>query len=110
MRKDVLLSAAIAVGVLVRGRPGPTITARAEDRPEPPLGGADQEGAYLRQIHERLHPGWVDGFIRISPYKQLGPANSERQTEISLILRWTARSRRLRSSPRPARSSSTPRR
>jgi TonB family protein len=52
------------------------------------VGGPDHEGDYLRQIHERLHPGWVDAFIRVSPYKQLGPASSGRQTEISLVLRW----------------------
>ena len=88
MVKDLLLSTAVGVGLLV-GMAGPGLsTARADDRPEPPVGGPDQEGAYLRQIHERLHPGWVDGYIRISPYKQLGPATSERQTEVSLVLRW----------------------
>jgi TonB family protein len=62
--------------------------AQAAEPPEPPVGTPGPEGDYLRLIHDLLHPGWVDGFIRISPYKQLGPASSERQTEVSITIRW----------------------
>jgi hypothetical protein len=62
--------------------------ARAAESPEPPVGKPGPEGDYLRLIHDLLHPGWVDGFIRISPYQQLGPASSERLTEISITIRW----------------------
>lgn len=88
MAKDLLLSAAVTVGLLAGAiGPGPS-AARAAEQPEPPVGGPDREGDYLRLVHDRLHPGWVDGFIRISPYKALGPANSEKQTEVALVIRW----------------------
>ena len=61
---------------------------QAAEPPEPAVGGPGAEGDYLRLVHERLHPGWVDGFIRISPYKQIGPVTSQRQAEVSINIRW----------------------
>jgi len=43
-------------------------SARANEQPEPPVGGPGPEGDYLRQVHQRLHGSWVDGFIRVTPY------------------------------------------
>lgn len=88
MAKDLLLSAAVAVGLVVGGAGPGVAPVHAAELPEPPVGGPDREGDYLRLVHDRLHPGWVDGFIRISPYKQLGPATSDRHTAVALVLRW----------------------
>ena len=62
--------------------------ARAAEPDEPAVGGQGAEGDYLRLIHAKLHPGWVDGFIRITPYKQIGPATSQRQADVSINIRW----------------------
>jgi TonB family protein len=80
------MAIAVAVGAGVVGLGTPEV--HAVELPEPPVGGPGPEGDYLRLIHERLHPGWVDGFIRISSYKQLGPSTSQQQTEVSIVLRW----------------------
>ena len=60
----------------------------ATEQPEPPVGGPGPEGEYLRHVHQRLHGSWVDGFIRVTPYSQLGPATSTRETEVKLTIRW----------------------
>ena len=78
------VAAALSGGALLSA----VSAANAAEPPEPPVGDSGREGDYLRHIHERVHPAWVDGFIRISPYKQLGPVTSERFTEISINLRW----------------------
>ncbi|HEY8924668.1 MAG TPA: TonB family protein, partial [Polyangia bacterium] len=61
---------------------------RAHEQPEPPVGGPGPEGDYLRHVHQRLHGSWVDGFIRVTPYSQLGPATSTREAEVKLTIRW----------------------
>lgn len=62
--------------------------ARAAEIPEPPMEGPGRDGDYLRLVHQRLHGSWVDGYLRITPYDQLGPETSARETEINLIVRW----------------------
>lgn len=62
--------------------------ARATEPAEPPVGPPGPAGDYLRKVHERLHGHWADGFIRMSPYKVVGPANSTRQVDIALTVRW----------------------
>jgi TonB family protein len=89
MAKVRLVSAAvIAAAIWAGGLGAGTVPAHAAEVPEPSVGGPGAEGDYLRLVHERVHPGWVDGFIRISPYKQLGPASSDRQAEVSITIRW----------------------
>ncbi|HEY4185806.1 MAG TPA: HEAT repeat domain-containing protein [Polyangia bacterium] len=61
---------------------------RATEQAEPPVAGTDRDGDYLRLVHQRLHTNWVDGYLRITPYDQLGPDTSKRQTEINLTVRW----------------------
>ena len=61
---------------------------RAEELTEPPTGGDDVDGEYLRQMHQRLHGSWVDGYIRVTAYDRLGPVKSKREAEVSLTIRW----------------------
>jgi len=61
---------------------------RAKELAEPPVGGNDADGEYLRLIHQRLHSSWVDGYIRVTAYDRLGPSTSKRETEVSLTVRW----------------------
>lgn len=42
----------------------------------------------MRLVHQRVHTGWAEGYIRLSPYKVLGPATSKRVAEVSLVIRW----------------------
>jgi TonB family protein len=81
----VATAVAVAFGALTVA-PAPV---RASDQSaEPPVGGADSDGEYLRLVHQKLHGSWVDGFIRVTPYDQLGPATSTRETELNLTIRW----------------------
>src|SRR6185369_3609276 len=84
---------AVGLGFLWGGRG--IAGARAAERAEPPVGGAGADGAYLRHVHERIHPGWADGFIRMSPYKVVGPETSTRQVEILIEVRWDGTLERL---------------
>ncbi|MEP6652648.1 MAG: TonB family protein [Myxococcales bacterium] len=89
MAKVRVLSMAIAVAwSMGAGNWGGLSRSQAAEPPEPAVGGPGAEGDYLRVVHEKLHPGWVDGYIRVSPYKVLGPANSQRMTEVSIVIRW----------------------
>ncbi len=80
-----MLSAVTALGAALTCAAS---AARATELPEPPVGGPDRDGDYLRLIHERLHGNWVDGYLRVTPYDQLGPDNSTRETEVNLTVRW----------------------
>ena len=88
MPKVRALTISIAVAVWAGFWIAGSRVAGAGELAEPPVGVPGQEGDYLRAIHQRLHPGWVDGFIRVSPYKQLGPSTSLRETEVSFVIRW----------------------
>ncbi|MBC8132327.1 MAG: TonB C-terminal domain-containing protein, partial [Deltaproteobacteria bacterium] len=89
MAKVRVLHLAIAVVLSAGALAGETTRqAHAAEAPEPAVGGPGPEGDYLRLVHERLHPAWVDGFIRLSAYKALGPASSNRQAEVSIAIRW----------------------
>lgn len=65
----------------------PAIVHGAE-RLEPPVAGPGREGDYLRLLHARLHPSWVDAYLRLTPYDVLGPDTSTRETEVNLTVRW----------------------
>ena len=80
--------AAIAVVAGAAAMLASSSPARANEQPEPPVGGPGPEGDYLRNVHQRLHGSWVDGFIRVTPYSQLGPATSTREVEVKLTIRW----------------------
>ncbi|MEO5769705.1 MAG: TonB family protein [Polyangia bacterium] len=89
MAKVRVLSMAIAVAwSMGAGNWGGLSLSQAAESPEPTVGGPGVEGDYLRVVHQKLHPGWVDGYIRVSPYKVLGPANSQRMTEVAIVIRW----------------------
>jgi HEAT repeat protein len=60
----------------------------AADIPEPPIAGVGKDADYLRLVHSKLHAAWVDSYIRMSPYRELGPETSSRQTDIRITLRW----------------------
>jgi len=83
--KTVFPVALGAVGAFLTLAP---VLAHAAERPEPPVAGAGRDGDYLRQIHQKLHGSWVDGYLRITPYDVLGPDSSTRETEVSLTVRW----------------------
>ena len=65
-----------------------TVPARAAESEEPPIAGVGKDADYLRLFHEKIHPNWVDGYIRMSAYSDLGPADSQRETEIQVSVRW----------------------
>jgi TonB C terminal len=60
----------------------------ATDLPEPPIAGVGKDADYLRLIHAKLHASWVDSYMRMSPYSELGPETSARQVDIRITLRW----------------------
>lgn len=62
--------------------------ARATEAAEPAVGPPGPAGDYLRKVHERLHGHWADGFIRMSPYKVVGPVSSTRHVDIAITVRW----------------------
>lgn len=85
MLKARVLSAAAALAVCGVAAAS---TALAAAQAEPPVGGPGHDGDYLRLVHDRLHAAWADSYIRMSPYKEIGPDNSDRQTEVSVTIRW----------------------
>lgn len=88
MAKVRVFSMAIAVACATGICGWGTAAALAAEPPEPAVGAPGAEGDYLRAVHARLHPNWVDGYIRVSPYKVLGPSTSRRLAEVSITIRW----------------------
>jgi TonB family protein len=83
-------SRAVAVALVLAGGAlwlAPSL-ARADEPPEPPVGGPGAEGDYLRLIHQRIHPGWLDGYIRVTPYSQIGPSTAKTEAQVALTVRW----------------------
>jgi TonB family protein len=78
---------AIALGLGFVVLAGTTV-ARAAAVQEPAIAGTGKDADYLRSVHARIHPNWVEGYLRMSPYSALGPVTSEREVTVRVAVRW----------------------
>jgi TonB family protein len=65
-----------------------TAAARAAEVQEPAIVGTGKDSDYLRSVHARIHPNWVEGYLRMSPYSELGPVTSGREVTVRVAVRW----------------------
>jgi len=66
----------------------PMVGRSAAEQAEPAITGTGKDADYLRSVHSKIHANWVDGFIRMSPYSELGPTTSQREVTLRLAVRW----------------------
>jgi HEAT repeat protein len=63
---DYLLAAAVALGILAAAATALAAPIAADKLEEPAIAVTGAEGAYLRQVHERVHARWADNFLRLA--------------------------------------------
>ena len=64
-----LLAAAVALGVLIAAATALAVPLPADKLNEPVIGGTGVEGAYLQQVHQRVHSRWAENFLRLASEK-----------------------------------------
>src|SRR5450432_4007338 len=80
---------AMAFGLALGALTLPQVAGRAAaEQAEPAISGTGKDADYLRSVHAKIHANWVDGYIRMSPYSDLGPSSSGREVTLRLAVRW----------------------